>query len=324
MDYQKTINSFFKIKSDYIIEKLNEYKAQSRPFEFAIDKVSLILSDERSNSLINSNRNLFNNCIYNFYQFDSLYQKGASISLVIENEIKLEFEKIKTQKIIDNNRNEVVNYSFEAFINDLIEYDSLGRIEARLRNNSELYKIFYETNNYDDFTLESFDGHVINSNLYRKLFSKNYPKKTIPIAVKRIDNFNNIIYDIIENQEELNNPSANQQVKSKINKHFFELDEQLLILNLCLEDRNSIPLTEKSKLIILIGEIIEDNLFNVSSSNSKTYSKISKGIFRKGSTETMILIINSILTKIEKYNLTKTEQTLKKHRTTLINEQKNI
>jgi hypothetical protein len=224
---------------------------------------------------------------------------------------------------VDKNNNEILNYPFDTFVKDLIEYDSLGRIEGRLSINSELYKLFYEFNTYDHFTLKSFDGHVVNSKLYRDLFVKFKPETPIPVAVRKIDGFQNIVYDIVEKKEELNNPSGNQETKYKIEKQIFELDEQLLILNLCLEDKNSIPVTEKSKLIILIGEIIEDNLFKKSSSDSKTYSKISKGILRKGSKKTMIKLIDSILTKIEKHNLNITNQTLRKHRATLKSEQKN-
>lgn len=323
MDYKNIIDTFFKNKSDYVIEKLKEYKNQSRTFDYAIDQIRMNLSNERFNSVIGKNNDVFNNAIYDFKHFEDLYQKGASISLVIENEIKTEYsEKIKSKKIVDKNNIEILNYSFNTLVNDLIEYDSLGKIENRLSVNSELYKLFYESNIYDQFTLETFDGHVVNSKLYRNLFSILNPNNPIPVAIKKIDDYDNVYFEIIE--VSLEQDELEKKVKPIVNtlKQEFELDEQLLILNLCLEDKNSIPLTEKSKLIILIGEIIEDNIFKVSSSDSNTYSKISKGILRKGSKKTMIQIIDSILSKIENYNLNITNQTLKKHKATLKNEQK--
>ena len=154
------------------------------------------------------------------------------------------------------------------------------------------------------------------------MFSKLKPNNPIPIAVEKIDEFLNVKYDIITDTAELNELENKVKSKIKTKKQEFELNEQLLILNLCLVDKNSIPITEKSKLIILIGEIIEDNLFKVPSSDSNTYDKISKGILRKGSVSKMIEIIDMVLIKIEGFNLKFTNQTLKKHKATLKNEQK--
>lgn len=266
--------------------------------------------------------------VYRIYRFSlSNYNKDKvdEVKSVLKNEAYEEFlMRLKINKVSNYTYGEDFdNITYEVFVTHMLKYDVYKKCYNRLSENMDLYKLFYETEDYKEFTFEAFEGHVINSKLYRNLYSINYPDKTIPSAVKRIDDYQNIVYDIIENKEELNNPSGNQETKDKLKKQIFELDEQLLILNLCLEDKNSIPVTEKSKLIILIGEIIEDNLFKVPSSDSKTYSKIIKGILRKGSKKTMIQIIESILTKIESYNLTTTNQTLKKHRATLRNEQKN-
>lgn len=324
MDYKEIIDAFFKNKSNYVIEKLMEFKNQSRSFEFAIDKIRVNLSNERFDSILGINKDVFNNAIYDFNHFEDLYQKGASIALVIENEINTEYsEKISLKKIVDRNNNEILNYSFSNLVNDLIEYDSLGKIEYRLSVNSELYKLFYESNNYDQFTLESFDGHVVNSDLYRKLFSKLKPNDIIPVAVKKIDDYQNVYYDIITDTAELNELNNGVKPKLKTRKQKFELNEQLLILNLCIADKNSIPITEKSKLIILIGEIKEDSIFNEPSSTNTTYDKIAKGYLRKGSLNTMIDLIDSILIKIDEFDLNITKQTLNKHRRTLVKEQNN-
>ena len=192
----------------------------------------------------------------------------------------------------------------------------------RLGDNIELYKLFYEVNNYENFTLEKFDGHVVNSTLFRKIFSEYYPSKKIPIALKRIDDYLNTVYDIIEENEELTVPIINSETKDKTRKQTFEVDEQLLNLNLCLSDKNSIPLTEKIKLIILIGEIKDDSILYESSSNNNVYQKVNKGILRRGSSNTMIDTIDSIKIKIDEFDLIHTKQTLKKHKTSLISEQK--
>ena len=148
------------------------------------------------------------------------------------------------------------------------------------------------------------------------MFSKIYPKKNIPIVVNRTDEYGNPTIEIIEL-----NSILKEKTDAKIVKQTFELDEQILILNLCIVDKNSIPITEKAKLIILIGEIKDDSIFKESSSKNSVYQKISKGILRRGSPQTMLLILTSILTKIEIYKLNITNQTLRKHRADLISEQ---
>ena len=75
-------------------------------------------------------------------------------------------------------------------------------------------------------------------------------------------------------------------------------------------------------MIILIGEIEDDSILYESSSNNKVYQKVNKGILRRGSSNTMLDTINSIKIKIDEFDLVHTKQTLKKHRTTLISEQK--
>ena len=246
------------------------------------------------------------------------------VKSVLKNEAHEEFlKRLKIKKVSNYTYDEDFDsINYESFIVHLLKYDVYQNSYNRLGDNIELYKLFYEVNNYEDFTLEKFDGHVVNSTLFKKIFSEYYPSKKIPIAVKRIDDYLNTVYDIIEDSEELNVPVINSETKDKIRKQTFEIDEQLLILNLCLSDKNSIPLTEKIKLIILIGEIKDDSILYESSSNNNVYQKVNKGILRRGSSNTMIDTIDSIKIQIDEFDLVHTKQTLKKHRTTLISEQK--
>ena len=59
-----------------------------------------------------------------------------------------------------------------------------------------------------------------------------------------------------------------------------------------------------------------------SSANNNFYQKVNKGIDRKGSKSSMVDIIDSLLIKIDGFDLNITSQTLKKHRRTLVSEQK--
>lgn len=265
--------------------------------------------------------------VYRIYRlsFDNYdNNKIDVVKAVLKNEAYDEFlKRLKIKKVSNYTYNEDFDsINYESFIVHLLKYDVYKNSYNRLGDNFELYKLFYEENNYEDFTLEKFDGHVVNSALFRKIFSEYNPSKKIPIAVKRIDDYLNPVYDIIEYSEELGVPVINTETKDKIRKQTFEIDEQLLILNLCLSDKNSIPLTEKIKLIILIGDIKDDSILYESSSNNNVYQKVNKGILRRGSSNTMIDTIDNIKIKIDEFDLVHTKQTLKKHRTLLISEQK--
>lgn len=323
MDYDYILHKVFAKAEYFIIKQFKEFKADDRPYPHAVDKIRSRLTKIYEENRVNRNIELFNSCyrIFNFRK--DYYGDTTSIIKIVNIEIKKEFgEVIKSNKPVDNNFNVINNYTFNRFVYDLIIYDSLRRIEARLGKNSDLYKLYYETEDYKSFTLRAFDGHVISSKIYQDLFSKVYPNKIIPIAVCSINQYGNEEWKIIIDNDPSKLKENGTTNKVKIMQQDFDSDEQLLILNLCLVDNNGIALTEKIKLITLIGELKDKSIFKESSSSNNAYSKVNKGIFRKGSVTTMILTIDNILAKIEKYNLAGTNQTLKKHRSTLISEQK--
>jgi hypothetical protein len=115
-----------------------------------------------------------------FNHFEDDYKKGTSISVIIEKEVLAEFNiAIDRYQINTDTNHELHNYTFEEFINDLIVYDTLGRIVLRLDNNYELYELFFELNNYEEFTLENFQGDVIESKIYKKYHKILYPENNI-------------------------------------------------------------------------------------------------------------------------------------------------
>lgn len=323
MDYNKIIDEIFNETSKNIIKKFKADNELGRSFIKSIDGVINFIVETKNNSIIYKNYDLFNNSIYYFKNCLDHYKKEVAISNIIEIDIKKDFvERIKKRNIIDLNNNEIPDYSFDQFISDLLVFDTLNKIENRLRKNSDLYKLFYENNDYTDFTLEAFDDHVVNSNLYREVFAKFHPEKNIPKAIKRIDQFENEIYEIIIDNTDQILTTAPEQSEKKSCTDIFEVDEQALVLFLCLADKNNIPLTEKLKLHIIIGEIKDKSMLQGSSANNNFYQKVNKGINRKGSKSSMVDIIDSLLIKIDGFDLNITNQTLKKHRRTLVSEQK--
>lgn len=331
MDYNKIIDDIFNETSKNIIKKFKEDDELGRTFIKSIDGIIASTVEMKNNSIIYKNYDLFNNPIYDLKHCLDYYKKEVALVKVIEIDIKSDFEeRIIKRKIIDLDNCEIIDYPFKDFILDLLTYDTLSKIDNRLRCNSELYKLFYENNDYSRFTLEAFDGHVVNSDLYREIFTKFHPKEIIPKAIKRIDQLGNETYEITtgeileisDNEEVKNLNTSSNQNKNQFIQHDFEIDEQGLIMNLCLADKNDIPLTEKIKLHILIGEIKDKSLLQGSSANNNFYQKVNKGIDRKGSKSNMVDTIESLLIKIDGYDLNITIQTLKKHKRTLISEQK--
>jgi hypothetical protein len=322
MDYDYILNKVFTKAEYFIIKQFKEFKTNDRPFPHAIDEIRSHLTKKYGNNLIGKNYNLFERCYRFFCLRKDYYGDTTSISKIIENEIKKEFEEvIKINKAVDKNYNVIDNYSFNRFIYDLITYHSLRKIEERLGKNSDLYKLLYDSEDYSKFTLIAFDGHVINSKLYRDLFSKIHPDKFIPFAIKNVNEYGNVTWTIITDNPEVKLKSIEEKIAVKKIFQDFEADEQLLILNLCLIDKNTIPLTEKFKLLILIGELKDKSIFQESSSKNVAYHKVNNGILRKGSLKTMITTIDNILVKFINYELPMTKQTLQKHRATIISEQ---
>lgn len=320
-------DSEFKKLEDFVIDNFKKFKNDGKSVNFAIDKTIVLIW----NIFIETNflhkfssrlRNIYSTYIYSFENYD---HTGDITMSVLKNEVFNDFKIIKEYNIVGQSTYvpEIEDLTFENFVSLLLKYDVAQKSHKRLSNNSDLYKLYYLQNSFENFTLEHFEGHVVNSDLYKKLFKKIHPEKPLPIAIQIIDEYKNTIYEIKE-ESEVKSKIAIKESNEKILNQIFELDEQLLILNLCISDINSIPLTEKAKLIILIGEIKDDSIFNESSSTNLVYQKINKGIQRKGSTQNMILIINSILTKIENHDLIIAKQTLKKHKTTLISEQNQL
>ncbi|MCO6164506.1 hypothetical protein [Flavobacterium sp. NRK F7] len=312
-----------KIES-FIKKKFKEFKSQDRKSEYAIDKTRTALYETfiRAN-FIDIYRSHFET-YYNLYKnsVNTYDNKQDAIKLALQNEMYEAYPSFKNFSKISNVKycEEFDNLTFENFVKYLLQYDTSKKIEILFSKNSHLYILFYDNNYNGDFYLKPFEGHVVNSSIYKKLHKKFYPNKFIPYAKEETDEFNNTNYIIIT--EEIKNSSFREVKKvSDYEIHDFDINEQALLLNLCLSDKNSIPLTEKIKILILIGEIKDKSIFEVSPSINPFYNKVNKGILRKGSIQTMIDIVDIIFKKFDDYDLNITKQRLKIHKTTLLNEQ---
>lgn len=309
----------------FLIENFKRLKEEGRSKEYAIDScTSLIYKNFIEANFIGKYSSHFEK-FYTIFQnaFDKYDRNDKNIDVIkqiLKNEIHEEFQHLGSINKISNRHydDDFDSITFEYFVVHLLKYHAAKKAIDNLRRNSELYYIFYDTNDYSDFTLESFDDHIINTELYRRLFKKYYPKLPLKKAVKYIDDWNSPNYRIEDELDTKNNKIKKSNIESL---EEFDTDEQALLINLCIVDRNSIPRTEKTKLLILFGEIKDKRLLHEDSSKNTFYKKVNEGYQRKGSKTNMIDLINSILIKIEPYQLNITNQTLKKQKAALISEE---
>lgn len=290
MDYnqfEKNIYDSYKFK---IIEKFKNESEKERPFIKAIDNVTKDILATRSTSIISKNEKLLQNCIYEINQRSEYYKSpDNALKSIISNEIKDSFDEVN-EKIMNIN-NERLNISYEDFIKELITYDCLGRIEKRVKLNFELYKIFYENNDYSHFTLDYFEDHVVNSQLFKKIFIIFNPGKIIPIANKKIDPFNNISYEIaypdnLKNKSKLlkdENTTINEnEITFKLSE--FQEEEKYLILHVLYKvieqkryDNKNIDLAEFLRTV-RICQMLQDITLFEKNYNKKFYKSVSNGL----------------------------------------------
>jgi hypothetical protein len=219
----------------------------------------------------------------------------------INNKINIAF----TTKVLPlfNEKKELIDCTFEDLIKEIARFEAKIEVYQLFANNQNLFNLIHKSKDYSKFEIKEYDKILEQTDIY-------------------------IYYDKILHPDRYiigyrNEKKNNKVLEKSISNFEFETDEQALILNLCLVDRNSIPITEKVRLLILIGKISDDSILIDSSSDNDFYQKVNKGILKKGSTQNKIILLNNILLKLEGQKLEITIQTIKKHKLTLQNEQNN-
>lgn len=319
MDYNEFEKSIYDYYKEEIINRFKKVKNEGKPFTKATDRITRYISTIRNNSIIYKNLTLLHDCIYDInHRLDEYESPELALNSIISNEIKDSFYKV-SDRIIGLN-NEKLNISYDDFIKELITYDCLGRIEQRVKNNSELYNIFYENNDYKDFTLEHFENHVVNSDLYKKSFKKFYPGKPIKTAIKETNIFGFTEYKIKildENSlDEKNTQDRDVVIPSRILLKYKNLvkhltvDEKLLLLHICITEKYNLDDTEKIKLMLLASGIDDFRIFEQKSNVNLVYNKINKGLNHNYNHVRKEKLVESIKSKIEICNLTKTVEIL--------------
>lgn len=328
MDYNYILEKLYKKTEFFIIKKFKEFKADDRTFIYSIDQIRISISNYNFRGIIGSNSSLFESCHRYYNHHTANYEKGTPISKTIDKEVKEEFIRVtKEKKPFDKNYKEIDNYHFNLFVHDLIKYDFLRKVENQLSGNSELYKLYFDNNDYTEFTLEKFDDHVINSELYRRLYSKFYPNKSLPMAVKKVNEWGNTVYDIFIDNIKVDNllNYDNSTVKSqdiklektsekKIDSNWSVEEKSFLFYILCnvLSNKENnknnntfnLPNTELLRLVSII-DFYDEKSFTDSYRDSIHYKILSKNIDYFDKDERMIFL-ERLISKLENYKLKKT------------------
>ena len=291
--YLKTFNEVHSNIENYIKNELIEYINKDYGFNKASNEI-LEESEKKFETNKFNTTNPYTDLIYIFNNERKKYSKNFNEN-VFKRDVKPVFDNLQINE-----------YSFEDLIKDLAEYYSETDTYRIFRNENRLFELIYKSEDFSRFEIKEYDTILENTEIFKYYCKLVNPQGNNPMMLNGIETENN----------------QDNKATKKINKQVFDLNEQALILNLCLEDKNSIPLTEKTKLLILIGEINEEKIFNEDSSINNFYKKVNEGCQRRGSISNMIKVIESIIIKTEPYFLNITKQTLNTHKAKLISEEK--
>ncbi|NDP22966.1 MAG: hypothetical protein GZ091_18085 [Paludibacter sp.] len=304
MDYLKEHKNIIKKEANYIkkfiITFLQNENEKGRNTDKAIsDLASFFYKEYLSNSLIEKHKFYFDGIINDLrihkYNYDS--KKVDSLLKTLENEVYKSFMEIKEtfskSKLEDYEVFEKLTY--ESFFSEILKYTLYQKVQARLENSipqlTEGIKLFYELNDYNDFSTTFLidESEKITelriSNIFKKLGRK---------------------FDLKKIRNNTNEKSIIDKIKST-----FDENEKILLLNLAFFQGDKIEKTEKLKLILLIGELTDYSLFEGLAKNSTFYKKVSAGIDHYGK-KNQEVYLDSILLKIETLELKITKGFLRK------------
>lgn len=288
--------------------------------------------------------------VYRIYRlsFDNYdNNKIDVVKAVLKKEAHDEFlKRLKIKKVSNYKYGEDFdNITYEDFVTHLLKYDVYQKCYNRFAENMELYKLLFEANAYKYFTFNKFEGHVVNSTLYRNIFFEYYPNKQIPIATYKENEYGGGYYEIISSEDRADistserlinnfNSSIQQEgfttteesrIKTSIDK-LSNVEKSFLFHIMCkalgdntanntIQKKNNekpfnLPATELCRLISII--VIKDlNSFDKMKYRDTVHYKIlTKGIEYIEKDE-RIMFIETLLKKIKDLNLSDTTKYIK-------------
>ena len=304
MDYLKEHKNIIKKEANSIKKFLitflqNENKNERKVDKAIRDLANLFYSVYLSNSLIEKHKFYFDKIINDLriHRFNYDSNKFDSILKTLENEVYKNFIEVKetfsAYKLDDYEKFEKLSY--ESFFSEILKYTLYQKVQARLENSipqlTEAIKLFYELNNYTDFSTTFLidDSEKITVLKINNIFKKYNRKYIVKKTTNKISN-------------EL---SPIDEIKSTLDEN-----EKIILLNLIIFQGNKIDGTDRIKLFLLIEGLTDYSIFEGQAKDSTFYKKVAAGINHFGR-KNQIQYCANILNKIESLELKTTNDLLR-------------
>ena len=282
MEYKSTFDKTFNEVQSKIKEELIKAKSEFRTFNFAFNSIIKNNQELINKSLIRSDNSLI--------ILEAKYKKSLSsysenrVELALKNDVYPEYIKLNADELPSN-------YSFQNFVFDLAALYGLTEVDRLFSNQSRLFEMMFELNDFTNFEIKEYDTVLDNTKLFKKLQQRLYPEIKNAGKVKKY-----------------------VEQTSPIDSKFTLLtnEEKILLLNIAYleftkyfdkEKTNKIPLTDFARVIYLTKDCVDSNIFDKNYASRTFYKKLSKGNLYYDSSSKRNNIIASLLNKIKILNL---------------------
>jgi hypothetical protein len=312
MDYLKNHKKLtlteYTIVKDFIVVELKSEDEKGHTFEDAITNIKNLLHGKFiDNNIVHKHPNHFGRSLNDLQNPNSKYnsKKVDPIVQILKNATFDDFtssiEIFKTGKIEPS---VFENLTFENFYPEILKLVVYKRCYRRIDNSishlTEAFKLFYENNNYEEFTttLLQDDEDKITVELIKNIFKKFGRKLIIENLPKGlVDNKNEISKHLLKYENEI------LKISNK---------ELALLFYICISQRHILDQSELIKLVLICGKI-ENNykIFDSTSNNSTLYNLIIKSKNKDIDALKHKDLIDSVINKLELFNLPKTIIVLK-------------
>lgn len=316
MDYLKkhkeiTRTEFNRTREEIIKRLKIEFDKGKRSSNAVREVTNQIYKDFIQDSIIEKYKTYFENS-YNAvlshqYNYDS--KKVDSVLETLQNEVYDNYVTTsRTFKQHNIGPEDFKNTTYEDFFQQLLKYIVYKRCYNRLDNTvdylAETLQLFYDLNNYDDFSnslLEDDEADITYERLNKVFikYNKKLPKKKKETSCQSDDSLNKQLL----------------KYKNQVDK--FTEDERCLLIHLAINKRYQLPHTEQIKLIVIAGNFNDYRIFEESPNVNGIYNKIQKGQNHKRSVLKTHDIIDGNIEKLQLFKLTETIKLLKSIRENL-------
>ena len=179
------------------MKEVNYYKIFQKNYEESIKRHAEIIKQNYKKGRVEGDaenltyNNVLKNCILNkkgnleissqkFSKIISTYNNRGSLTHKdFPNRIFTKFLK----PIYDELKISKSNYSFVKLLKELAEYQAFARLSSNYSHNSQIYKMMYDLNDFNEFDVSIYYSSVESTPLFKKLHKRCFPK-----SYKKVEN----------------------------------------------------------------------------------------------------------------------------------------